>query len=304
MNYRKITRAAVILIAAAFAAVVSCRKISAESVEKPIDMILAKKYISGMNDSVEKKQKNYRLEIEAMADYAIITLRGPKTDGSGYRFAKVSYPKNSPPEVIADAKLLEVFDVGKKQSLKAETRVTNRLQIHLPKYRSGMFKNNGDAYVHGYTVEYMIDGKKYTIAKEFKNWLKKTESIDIPLPGLAEWASIVAEFSVSMADIQKTYVQLAAFHPDVDDDPANPFSYSIGILKSLRKNASSEKSEEMKKLLAEAERGIDAVPAAIGANLPPEKQIAMKLDEIIGLLNDNSIDKAKEQLKDLADSVK
>lgn len=306
MVKKTLSKTMLILIGAAFAATVFCRAGLAQTAaeEKPIDMALAKKYIASMNESVDKKAKNFRLEIEAMTDYAIIALRGPKSDGSGYRFASVSYPKNTPPEVLADAKLVEVFDVGKKQTLKAETRVTNKLQIHLPKYRSGMFKNNGDAYVHSYTVEYMIDGKKFTITKEYKNWIKRNESVDIQLPGIAEWASITTDLSVSMADLQKTYVQICAFHPDVNDDPANPFSYAIGTLKTVRKNSSYGKPEELKKMLAEADRAIDLVPAVIGANLPPDKKVAAKLDEISNLLNDNSIDKAKEELKVLSDSLK
>jgi len=258
-----------------------------------------------MIDLANKRSENFRIEINAMADYAIHTLRSPYTDGSGYRFAEVKFPKDDIPETIADAKIIEIFDSGKKQNMTGEARVTNALHINLPKYRSGgLFKNNGDAYIYSYTVDYTIDGKKYTIAKEYKNWQPRATAIDIPLPGIAEWAKISTDIAVKPSDYDKTYVELTATHPEIKDDPANPFSYSIDVLQSVIKNVAYAKPDELVKILKEADRGIDAVPAAIGANLPPENQIAQKIDAVLQLLDSNDTDKAKDALKSLSDSLK
>jgi len=272
---------------------------------KPIDMALAKKYIANMLILTDKKSENFRLEINAMLDYAIHALRGPYTDGSGYKFAEVDLAKNTGSDVIASGKITEIFDLGKKQSFVGEARTTHALQISLPKYRSGgLFKNNGDAYIHSYNVEYTIDGKKYTIAKEFKNWLTRKNTIDIPLPGIAEWAKVEVLASVTPADLEKTDLEVRAIHPFIKDDPANPFSYSIDRLIDIQKDVAYMKTDAINNRLNEAVRGIDSVPAALGADLPPDKQIEQKLKSILDKLDGNSQDAAKQELKNLIDTLK
>jgi len=266
----KLSRIAVILFVATIAITTYMPAFAAEAakekpVQKPIDMVLAKRYIKSMIDLCAKRTENYRLDVNAMADYAIQTLRGPNSDGSGYRFAQVKSVKNDLPEIITETKITSILELEKKQTVRGESRITNALQIHLPKYRSGgLFKNNGDAYIHSYTVEYSIEGKKYTITKEYKNWLPRNNSIDIPLPGIAEWAKIETDISVKTSDLEKTTVQLGASHPAIDDDPANPFSYSLDQLRSIKKNITYANPEDLTKMLKEAARGIDAVPASIG----------------------------------------
>ena len=275
-----------------------------EAVTKPIDMALAKKYIANMLDLADKKPANYRLDVNAMLDYTIHALRGPYTDGSGYKFAGADIKNNSSMEKIGGGKIVEIFDLGKKQTFTGEARITNALQISLPKYRSALFKNNGDAYIHSYTVEYTIDGKKFTIAKEFKNWLGRNNTLDIPLPGIAEWAKIEVLASVAPADLEKTNIELHAAHPEIKDDPANPFSYPLDQLFQIKHDFENMKSEDIAKRLNEAARGIDAVPAALGADLPPDKQMAQKLNAVIDLLDSNSVDQAKQDLKGIVEALK
>jgi hypothetical protein len=181
------------------------------------------------------------------------------------------------------------------------------LQIHAPKYRSGLFRNNGDTYVEKYKVEFSIQGKTRTINWEHKNWISRDSTVEIPLPGIAEWAKIEIVAGVEASDVGNAIIELRALRPIVKDDPKNPFSYSIDQLKSLQKNIAYAKSEAVLAQLNEALAGIKTAPVAAASSQAPSDQAVVQKLEFISYLMDGSEEereKAKAELKSLIESMK
>ncbi|HOO57049.1 MAG TPA: hypothetical protein PLN69_09520 [bacterium] len=277
-----------------------------ELIGQPIDVNAAVENVETMLKLGEERGENYRQEINRLIDLTLHILRGPYLDGSDYKYAEAVMDDDQEPEILLSEKVDAVWEVGQQQAFDAEARTVYGLQISSPKYRSGLFKNNGDTYIESYRVEFSINGKKRTITREHKDWVRRNAQLEIPLPGIAEWAKIEILAGVAPSDVNHTIVEITGRHPVIKDDPKNPFSYSVEQMKSLQKNIAYARQEVLMEKLTETLKGIEAVPTATSANLSADKRIVQKLEYILYLLEGNEVEReeAKKELKDLTEALK
>jgi hypothetical protein len=273
----------------------------------PIDSAAAAANVEKMIATATERPEDFRQQIDAMIDFTLHILRGPVPDGSGYQYAEAIIDKTVEPETLLSERVNAVWKANQQQTFAAEARTAYMLQIHAPKYRSGLFRNNGDTYVEKYKVEFSIQGKTRTINWEHKNWISRDSTVEIPLPGIAEWAKIEIVAGVEASDVGNAIIELRALRPIVKDDPKNPFSYSIDQLKSLQKNIAYAKSEAVLAQLNEALAGIKTAPVAAASSQAPSDQAVVQKLEFISYLMDGSEEereKAKAELKSLIESMK
>jgi len=276
-----------------------------ETMGQPVDVRSATQNIEAMIQLAENQTEDYKQEINAMIDLTLHILRGPYLDGSGYDYAELDMDDDNEPETMLSEKVDAVWEAGQQQTFTARARTIYALQINSPKYRTGLFKNNGDTYLDSYRVEFSINGKKRTITREHKNWVRRNSTLEIPLPGISEWAQIDIVAGVAPADVNHTIIELRARHPLIKDDPKNPFSYSVDQLRTLQKNVAYAKSEVILEKLNEALQGIEAVPVATASNLSADQRIVQKLEYILYLLEGNELEQeeARKELRDLIDAL-
>jgi hypothetical protein len=290
----------------------SARYNAQETVGGAIDINAAAKYVQQMTDLATKSSDNYKVEISALIDYTLHILRGPKPGGTGYFYASATMDQKDEPETLLSEKVNAVWDAGQQQTFSAEARTVYMIEIYSPKYRTGgVFKNNGDTYIDSYRIEYSIGGKKHTIVSDYKDWVRRNNSVPVVLPGIAEWASIEIVVGVVSADVNHTIVEIRAHHPAIADDPKNPFTYSIEQLNYIQQNVMSMKAEKILERLDDTMKGIQAVPlatapAATPTDTPADKSVVQKLDYVLYLLNGSPDEQAegKKELKQLVDSMK
>lgn len=230
-----------------------------------IDVDAAKKNITATIDAAREAfdANADRKELAAMVRYSQHILRGPSGDGVSYRYAMVDMSDKIKPVMMESETLNAVWEKGEKQVVSVETSIVNGFQIYMPLQR-GLFKNNGNMYLGSYKVEYIINGQKKTDEREYNQWLTRESVINIPLPGIAEWAKLEMTVGVAPSDIDHVIVHVLGKFPRITDDPVNPFSYAIGKLgESLSRLDEDRLPKEIIRYHEEALTAISRVPSEL-----------------------------------------
>lgn len=293
-------------------AVIAFSAINAHAV---IDVDAAKKNITATIDAAREAVDSdaERTELSAMIRYSQHLLRGPSGDGVSYRYAMVDMSDKIKPVMMKSESLSAIWEKGDKQVVSVETSIVNGFQIYMPLQR-GLFKNNGNMYLGSYKVEYIINGQKKTDSREYNQWVTREGVINIPLPGIAEWARLEMTVGVAPSDVDHVIVHIYGKFPRITDDPVNPFSYAIGKLgESLSRLEESRLPREIIKYHEEALVAISRVPSELlipkeGAapDTSLKDEVVPKLRNILRLMEGtrSDQDQAAEELKILIEELK
>ncbi len=259
-------------------------------------------------------------EVRYLVGDAIHVLRGPKADASNYNYAAAVMKKDAESVKIASAKIDKIWDIGERQTLAADASTLYAFRIKSPMHRA-FFRNNGRIYLESYKLEYTINGKTSTETKVVKDWIEKDNAVDVPLPGIAERATIEITVAVERSDVMQTIVEIEAKYPVITDDSRNPFSYSIYKLRDAQSSIELNRGKnEVSKAIAEAIGGIQTVVTAVpsaGAPQPASMSVIpsvppaecdsvadrQKLEEILYLLEGKADEQTegKNKLKAIID---
>lgn len=298
----------IFVVTLAFAAMFSVRAAAT------IDVDAAKKNIKATIDAAREADDSNpaRKEIASMIRYSLHILREPASDGLSYRYAAVDMSDKIKPVMMKSETLTSVWETGQKQVVSVETSTVTGFQIYMPLQR-GLFKNNGNMYLGSYKVEYIINGQRKTIDREYNQWLTRESVINVPLPGIAEWARFEMTVGVAPSDAEHVIVHLLAKYPRVTDNPVNPLSYSVGKLnESLSRIEDDRQPREIIKYHEEALTGIASVPSELlvhkeGAPVPTvNEELVPKLSNILRLIEGTREDQGQgiEELKLLIEELK
>jgi len=281
-----------------------------------IDLDAAKQVMKDTIELASQENEDNREKIVSMIRRSLHLMRGPNADGVSYRYATAGMDDDIEPVQLLSRTVQAVWEYGQKETIKVQTSGVYAFQIYMPLHR-GIFKNNGNMYLDSYTVEYTINGEKKTETREYKDWMTRETTLDVPLPGIAENASLELVAGVAPGDMDHVIVHVYAKYPEVDDDDRNPFSYSVEELReSFSRMEIGRRMKEIVELHQEAIRGIDYVlqdlvstPAGGGESAAPagpsNAELVAKLKQVKYLLEGNALeaDKGREKLDELIEGL-
>ncbi len=248
-------------------------------------------------------------ELKMLIGHAMHVLRGPLPNGKGYHLATVDMGDDVENTNLMSVKIDAIWELGQKKTITAELSSVYKFIIYSPLHR-GFFKNNGNFYLDSYTVEYTINGITESKTVEYKDWITRDSTLEVPLPGIAEWAKLELVVGVEPADVNNAILQIYARQPVVDDDPKNPFSYSISMLAEAKDRIEiGRRLKEIEKFLDEALLGIKVAKtyAADASVVAGGRGISVQeLERILYLLEGNALenDEGVEELKTLLEKQK
>ena len=290
--------------------VVSGEQPAEDKVELPcllVDIWTVRENLNTVIQIAEKGDEGFQEQVFLLIDQILHMLRSPKPGGAGYYYAGIN--TEDPIVVdIADTKVDAVLEDGMIQKVSGQAATPFAFEIYSPPQRAA-FKNNGDTFVKAYRVELILDGAKKTVESKFEDWVHRKDSHRIPLPGIAQWAKLEIDASVKRADVNHAIIKLQALLPRIDDDPRNPYSFSINELKSAREyNELVSKRKTVVHKLKSALEGLDHVPgSAVTAKPDFDKEtLIQQLDYVLFLVdgNDDERAEAKSRLTELLESLR
>ena len=247
----------------------------------------------------EKGGGTYQHDVSLILNQTLHLLRSPKPAGEGYFFASVDRDK-AETLLLQSIKVAAVIGEADFQIISAEIATPFELEIYSPEQRAA-FKNNGDTFIKAYRVEILQDGAKKTVESKFEDWVRRGTGHIIPLPGIVQWARIEIQAAVNQADVNHAIIKLRARVPQITDDPRNPYSFSIGELKTaLEYNRLEAKRGVVVEKLKSALAGLDAVPGAAVKPQPAsanQGQLAEDLDYVLFLMNGTDEEKAQAKTR-------
>ena len=296
-----------ILVLIAMLACVPALRAAAQTPAEQIDLWSVRQNLNTAVEVAEKGGDGYQRNIDLLIDQTLHLLRSPKSGGEGYFFA-IADKENAESLLLQSTKVDAVLEAGQVQLVTAEVATPFELEITSPAQRSA-FKNNGDTYIKAYRVELVIDGARKTVERKVEDWVRSGTTMTIPLPGIAQWASIEVDAAVNLSDVNHAIIKLLARVPQIQDDPRNPYSFSIDELKTAREyNRLEAKRGVVVEKLKSALKSLDAVPGA-GAQSPPAMnsgQLVENLEYVLFLMNGTDEEKAqaKDKLTDIINKIK
>lgn len=276
-----------------------------------IDLEAAKKNIQSTLDAARDAEDTpeSKNDLKSMIRYSLHILRGPGADGLSYRYATVDMGAGVKPEMIGSYKPNAVWEKDLRQTIAVEGSTIVGFQIYMPLQR-GFFKNNGNMFLDGYKLEYMLNGEKKSQTFEYRRWLNRDTAIDVPIPGIAEWARLEMTVAVAQADLDHVFAHVLAKRPLVKDDPSSPFAYVVGRLNDALSRLEDDRlPREVVKCHEEALAGIAQIPADLptsnNASLNNDKTVAA-LRNILRLLEGDlsEQDQGMQELRKLIDTLK
>lgn len=275
----------------------------------PIDIQTAARDINKAKNMIRTMEDAGAEEIKSLVGHAMHVLRGPLPDGQGYHLAKVDMSDDVESTSLLSAKIDAIWELGQKKTLSTELTSVYKFIIYSPLHR-GFFKNNGNFYLDSYTVEYTINGVEEKKTVEYKDWVTRDSTIEVPLPGIAEWAKLEIVTGVEPADVNNSIVQLYAKQPVVEDDQKNPYSYSVRMLAEAKERIEiGRRLSEIIDFLDEALLGIRVAKTFAGdVQVSSEAPgiTVQKLEYILYLLEGNALENEEgvEELKLLLQKYK